>query len=259
MFEEAIKSIRAHLYERSTSPLMGSFIASWLVWNYKFILLVFSSEDLAGKYSYINDVLYATWEQMYLQGGIYPLATALLYIFAYPHPARWTLGYSRKQQKIINDKKREIENETLLTLDESRKIRREHVQIADSYEAELNKKNREIESLKGELEEIAEIQNQSKISHEDTPLEDGNTNNQRDPLEKLETHLEKTLKVFLVEKKPSVTTICSLLSEKEIHAKYNLEQLENKGLVKSNYRQNGWIYELTENGRAYLVEKGLVD
>jgi hypothetical protein len=44
MFDDAIKSIRAELYERVASPLLGSFIVSWLIWNYRLILLIFFDE-----------------------------------------------------------------------------------------------------------------------------------------------------------------------------------------------------------------------
>lgn len=46
MFDELKKSISAILYERTTSPLFGSFILSWTVWNWKiFYITLFISED----------------------------------------------------------------------------------------------------------------------------------------------------------------------------------------------------------------------
>ena len=38
MLEEISKSIRADLYERASSPLLGAFLTSWLIWNWKTML-----------------------------------------------------------------------------------------------------------------------------------------------------------------------------------------------------------------------------
>ena len=35
-------SIKAYLYERAASPLTGAFAVSWVVWNYRFFVVLFS-------------------------------------------------------------------------------------------------------------------------------------------------------------------------------------------------------------------------
>ena len=51
MFDELKKSISALLYERTTSPLFGTLVVSWSVWNWKIIYLTFfiSEKELIGK------------------------------------------------------------------------------------------------------------------------------------------------------------------------------------------------------------------
>lgn len=48
---EIIKSMKAFLYGRSSSPLFGAFIVSWAVWNYRVIITLLSNEKLADKFT----------------------------------------------------------------------------------------------------------------------------------------------------------------------------------------------------------------
>ena len=115
MFDEILKSIKAHLYERSVSPLMGSFIVAWGVWNYKFFLVILSGMPVVDKFEMIEKTLFPTYMQMLLQGTLYPFLTAMVYLFIYPYPAKKVFEFSRNRQKEISDIKRKIEDETLLT------------------------------------------------------------------------------------------------------------------------------------------------
>ncbi|MCP4460990.1 MAG: hypothetical protein GY816_23665 [Cytophagales bacterium] len=41
IFDETRKSINSALYERVSSPLYGTLIISWLVWNWEIVYLTF--------------------------------------------------------------------------------------------------------------------------------------------------------------------------------------------------------------------------
>jgi hypothetical protein len=43
MVNEIVKSAKAQLSERIASPLIGSFVISWCLWNYKFLVILFSA------------------------------------------------------------------------------------------------------------------------------------------------------------------------------------------------------------------------
>ena len=40
--QDTFISIKAYLYERAASPLTGAFAVSWVVWNYRFFVVLFS-------------------------------------------------------------------------------------------------------------------------------------------------------------------------------------------------------------------------
>lgn len=146
MFDELFKSIRATLYDRASSPLLGSFIVSWLVWNHRMIMVIFSGMSVTEKFSYIDTVLYQRdfWYYFWRDLFCYPLFTAIAFILLYPYPAKWVYHFSRYQNKLLKDVKKAVEGSTLLTLEESNYIRRQMDAVKEKSETELKRKDNEI-------------------------------------------------------------------------------------------------------------------
>ena len=46
MLEEFEKSVKVTLYDRLSSPLIGTFIVAWSIVNYKFFLIIFFRTEL---------------------------------------------------------------------------------------------------------------------------------------------------------------------------------------------------------------------
>ncbi len=161
MFSDVSKSIKATLYERVTSPLFGSFSISWIIWNYKTILVLISSLKVKEKISFIESS-YPDILSLSLQGFIFPLISAVLFILIYPYPAKWIYRYWSKRQKELKDIKQEIDDTSLLTLKESREIRRELVKLESEYESEIEKTKLEINNLKSVILNLEEKNSTSK-------------------------------------------------------------------------------------------------
>lgn len=167
MFEQFTNSIKATLYDRVSSPLSSSFLVSWCLWNYKILIVLFSSMEPYQKYSaidiFISTSLFSTpfYEPLgYLMsnGFVYPLLSALAYIFIYPIPSKYIYKYHIKQLSLLKQARNTIEELEVLTVDESLKIKRyalgqergfiETIKIKDD---EIAEKNKEIESINSRL------------------------------------------------------------------------------------------------------------
>jgi len=148
MIEDIIKSIKAHLYDRTASPLFGAFVISWLLWNHRFIMAIVFGNGIQEKYDMMDKTINGAWSQCIL----FPLITALLYIFVYPYPARWIYGFSKRQQEKLNSIKNEIESNRLLTVEESRKLIAQHLRIENEFQATVDKLNSSISALSSEIE-----------------------------------------------------------------------------------------------------------
>ena len=132
--ENILQSIKAHLYDRTTSPLSGAFLISWGIWNYKFIVVLFSSLSVDEKFEYISSVLYVTWLDYSLTGVVFPLITTVFLLFVYPYPSKLVYEFWRNRQKELKEIKQKIEDETPLTIEETREVRRLSLQLEIEYE-----------------------------------------------------------------------------------------------------------------------------
>lgn len=151
MFEEITKAVRTHFSERMTSPLAGAFAFSWSAWNYRLFIVIFSGESVESKFNLIDKYIFPSICSYMTNGLFYPLATALSYIFIYPYPSKMTYSFNLKKQREILEIRRKIEEETPLTLEDSRRIRSDIAVKEQSFYEELDRKEREIDRLKSQL------------------------------------------------------------------------------------------------------------
>ncbi len=158
MFSEVKDSIKAKLYESTSTPFMGSFIISWIFINRMYILIYFGNfEDklsLLEKYSF-GEFYYKMW--------FAPLIIALAYVYIYPRFLKHFLSYTLEKEKERYDLKQEIEGKKRLTVDQSREMKSALYRLED----ELDKKDEKILHYKNEIERL---ENENSKMNEKTPL-----------------------------------------------------------------------------------------
>ena len=104
MFSELRKSTNAILFERVTSPLFGTFIVSWLIWNWKIVYLTLfvSESNIEG-----NKIDYIASNYCDIHVLVtYPLISTLLLLTAIPFVANGAFWISMKFRKWRIDKKK---------------------------------------------------------------------------------------------------------------------------------------------------------
>jgi len=153
MFQEAIASLRMSLRERVTSPLLGAFIGAWLVWNYQFILIVFSGMHTITKIEYITGTLYADWQTAILFHFLGPLFAAGLFILLYPFPAKWAFHYTGLRRQKLLELKYKLEGQEPISPEKALTLREEIAKLNTRYIEEMQKqveKNDELEKIVSE-------------------------------------------------------------------------------------------------------------
>lgn len=146
MFDEIKKSISASLYERTTSPLFGTFFVSWSVWNWKIIYLTFfiSEKELIGKtkIEYILENYYDNWTLYW-----YPLISSLILITIIPLASNGSYWLSLIYLDWKKRKKNEVEKKQLLSLEQSINLREQIANQELKFAKLVEDKNLEIKQL----------------------------------------------------------------------------------------------------------------
>ncbi len=165
MIDNIKDSIKAKLYDFAYTPFMSSFIISWIILNHKYLLIYFGDEKLADKITLLDKHIFKTisiigydwWTYQFW----YPLLIALFYVFIYPFFAlqfyNATLWYNKKSMAI----KQRIEDETPITQERARELKREHYKLADERDQALDRlKEREKEHAETLQDALKPLQNE---------------------------------------------------------------------------------------------------
>ena len=160
MIKEILPSIKSHLDERMSNPVLGTFAFSWIVINWKvFLILFFSDKKIEEKISYIESDL-SSWTSMLWS----PLGFTIVYLFLLP----WALlGIQLFQEKANGQRK--FHKLTADTKYLSQKIdfvkaesTLEEVKLEHELRKELERKTRELELEREQARHNFEIERERK-------------------------------------------------------------------------------------------------
>ncbi|MEW8092543.1 MAG: hypothetical protein AB2777_17575 [Candidatus Thiodiazotropha endolucinida] len=261
MINEVIKSVKSSLYERVSSPLFGAFLISWIAWNYKFVVILFSKMTAHEKFDYIETFIYCGPVATITQGFLFPFITAVVFILVYPYPSRWLYGYWNNQQKILKEIKQKIEDETPLTIEESRTIRREMLQLESVFDNEIRRKDSELEKLKTENQYLNnELEDQRRKKHYLSRTRQKNSKSTDDVSYKEPTiSNEKLLIIEIVANADDLSTKQSIIRDAKINklkAEVLLGELENENYIDVTKNSlDDDTYTLTLKGKREYVNQ----
>lgn len=256
--DDLIKSMKAHLYDRVSSPLMFSFLCSWAIWNYRLLLILFSSADpekkfahveaLPGK-SYLTHFFPAMPPEAYwlCAGFIGPLLTTLFYLLILPKFEAMALKISLEKSVKLKAIKLEAENATPIPHVESIQLReliREAEEARDAaierqrvlMQKEMDKKQKEIDNLQNALD----------AKHQEAVTEETTLQNQINTLKQAKENLENQLK--------ETEHLVNIVFELEDGARALMTSLSNgtvsnlKELVQRDPNVQRWFGQLYSGG-----------
>ena len=254
MLDDLTKTVKAQLYERASSPLLGAFAISWVAWNYRFVLVLFSSMPVAEKLTYIDTNIFNSYQAIFLHGTLYPLLTTLSLIFIYPIPAKFVYEYWRRRQRDLKEIQQRIDDETPLTREEARELRHETSKATFEFEQELGRRSAEITRLKETIKELQPSEKEGvsrpkkSVKVPITKIIPTNTELDMNQVEMLKK-IAESVNGFPMKK------LISQSGNDKILAEYNLGELEAKNYVSKRYDSDydGYMLTVTHPGRSYLV------
>jgi hypothetical protein len=154
MLEDIANSTKTALIERFSSPLIGSFALAWCAWNYRFIVVLLSDASISQTFELIDKTIFPDLSAVLGKGLLFPMITACLYVFIYPYPARFIYEFTLKRQREINDVRRRINDETPLSLEESRRLKADFINFERKNQQTITGLNEEITRLRAALDGV---------------------------------------------------------------------------------------------------------
>ncbi len=169
MIKEVTNSIKAALYQRVSSPLYGTYIFSWCLFNWSKVLpLVFGSGTFDARLKTFKAALY-TSESVFLYSTILvPILMTVIVLGLQPVLQRFLFIYTEWNKSKGLKKRDEFSSETMLTLEQSNELRASVQKVQQFHQEVLKNKDTEIEEYKKQVE-IKEKSNQA-LSQKNTTL-----------------------------------------------------------------------------------------
>lgn len=219
-------------------------------------MVICSDLTVNEKFSLIDKSFFSSTQANLLYGFLYPLLTTAFMIFAYPYPAKFVYAFWSNRQKELKEARQKIDDETPMTKEEAREIRKETAKLELEYEAQLKKKNEDIKTLKEIIEEMhvkgSEIVTDVNVVNEQVTPPDSKLS--KDVI----THY---LKVVAESHHPYLNNLSYATQDGNIKTKYVLDELVNMGLLSYEYNDEDadFFYSPTHSGREMLVYSGTLN
>ncbi|EKB7281572.1 hypothetical protein OOY67_004115 [Vibrio parahaemolyticus] len=167
MVDEFFTSIKAYLYDRASSPLLGALIVGLFVWNLKIVMLFFSSTSYSVKVWEI-DHFYAQPFFMFKAFGfeewalsnyiccvyVMPMFTALFYIYVFPFFSHKVFEHSYNKQIALNNARKKLQGSEVLTQEEKAEVMSQLEKMKLKSRQENLQLKQEITELESQLDTV---------------------------------------------------------------------------------------------------------
>ena len=248
MIDDLLKSVKENALERLASPLLGSFVLAWCAWNYKFIVILFSAASVTHTFKLIETIAFPDHTTVLFRGILYPLVSSLAYVFLYPYPARFVYRFTLERQREINSIRKKIEDETPLTLEESRRIRDEKRDSDRQSREKIDQLTQEVTRLQALLSNLS--------TGNDKVVKAKVSVTSPDELEPSQFELLR-----LLEGKGGKATEKQIIQdakEKKVKVEFDLGELVRMNVLSRDFssREGGFFYTFTHTGRKVLLSGG---
>jgi DNA-binding MarR family transcriptional regulator len=254
--EDILKSIKAYLYERISSPLSGTVIFSWLIWNYRFVMILIADKEIEQKFHLISNHFSTDYFSFFgfhlyipayfINGFLAPLTITLFYIYAYPFASEYVYEWSLRRQTKLRKIKQEESKQQLLSAAESNELFKRIADLQERYDSDIGFLRKQNSSLS---KEISDLQTTGENN-----LPKVNNNKPDSFLSIIEMTILKAVNKSTPEDTITSTTISESLVIPSKTVIPTLAKLEELGFIHEidETWDNESIYELTTEGKKHI-------
>lgn len=169
--KEVLTSFVESMRDRIGNPLVGAFFLSWLVWNFRLVLVLVGDGEggWKAKLDFIDKTLMTNPSDWWIHGLLYPLAIAGLWVFAFPFLSRYILIFDKSQRIVTRKAVLKVEEKKPISEDEAMRLRLRMKDMSDSWEKERSLYLQTIETLQDKVKTISDIPLATEAKLQKTP------------------------------------------------------------------------------------------
>ena len=152
--KELLQSLTTHLRERVSNPLYGAFIISWIVFNFRLLMVLVGDGGFREKIEFIDFALYPTAELTLQRGFVYPLLVASTFVVIAPLVRRWVAVFTGERDAITTAELLRVAGKTPLSPEKADALRQylsserqRHVNEKRALDVQVLELNAEIQLL----------------------------------------------------------------------------------------------------------------
>jgi len=276
--DDIFKSLKAYLYERAVSPLFGAIIISWLIWNFRVVLLLFSDLNVLTKlglietyfesvhpvldyYNYYGFPFCNHGEGYIFNSIVAPLYIALIYIFLFPLISIPVYRFSLWTDSVMISLKKKMDGKKILTVEESTKVYEKLALAEDKYNDDIDTANKKIQALADKLKELepeSDLLKTSSSSGSDTVKFTGTVSNGKQNKDEVSKRLPEiqhsVMEAFQNgEQEMDYSSIKNLHESNNNHiVRHAIDDLVSTDYLSTSF--NGDDIYITSKGRKYLID-----
>ncbi|MBF4258929.1 hypothetical protein EAY27_02920 [Vibrio anguillarum] len=177
MIKEITNSIKAALYQRVSSPLYGTYICSWAIYNWELVLpLMFGTKKFDDRLADFKIGLSPEATGFEYNTVLVPLLITATLLAIQPLLQRFIFIYTEWNRSEGLKKRDQYSSETMLTLEQSnelrssvQKVQQFHQEVLRNKEEEVNEYKRQLDSKDNSFNSVNN--NNLKLIEEKTELE----------------------------------------------------------------------------------------
>lgn len=170
MIKDVTNSIKATLYQRVNSPLYGTFIFAWMLYNWeKTLQLTFGSKDFDARLAIFKSSFKNTdtgssdyWT------FLVPMAATIFILFFQPVIQRIVFVHNERNKHKGLNARDEFDNERRLTIEESMAIKDDLSRLHERNQVALKIKEDEKEQLSKQYESQLEISKEITLKYQES-------------------------------------------------------------------------------------------
>ena len=228
MFQELTTSLKASLYERTASPLLGAIVLAWFGFNWKPLLyMLFSESSIEVKLQFITENYLNLWNNLY-----WPVLVGAGLSLVYPLVSFVPFLISEKIQHAQRNLKQRLSMSQLLSVEQSLALREELVEKDKKIRSILSDNQKQTKDLEATIKQLTDENKDLyfRLSELDVP------DPEADPKEVNLSHLEYQILNHHTGLRQGhvqiAKDIASNLGLDEKEVQKALEDLEQRGFIK---------------------------